>query len=76
MLTAWGPQMPKCNQKCKLCNDLFYICTCDKSVVSREGYCSYECWIKLPLLDRLDMAGEYEAADEIRKLQSIIDGRR
>lgn len=65
--------MPKCNQKCKKCNDLFYVCpNCDKEVYSREGYCSYECWSELPLVRRLEMTGQYEAADEIKRLELLL----
>lgn len=69
--------MPKANSKCKGCDDHFYVCpTCDKSVYSKEGYCSYECWAKQPLLDRLEQSGQYEAIEEIKRLNFIINERR
>lgn len=65
--------MPKANQRCKKCGCLFYTCVnCDKDVPSKEGYCSYECWLKQPLLDRLEQTGQYEAIEEIKRLNLIL----
>lgn len=66
--------MPKCNQRCKKCGDLFYMCVkCDKDIPSKEGFCCYECWDKQPLLDKLEQTGQYEAVEEINRLNKIID---
>lgn len=61
------------NTICKACGTKYHVCSnCYADDWMYAGYCSEKCWMTLPLVDRLRIDGEDEAADEIEWLQEVI----